>query len=206
MTSQVQAISRERLVRRARELSLLSLGWMTVEAVVGIVAAVVAGSVALMGFGLDSVIEFASAATILWLFTGDRPDSERAELRAGRTIAICFAALALYLTIDAVVTLAGGSRPDGSWPGVAVTACALVFMPLLASAKRRVAVRLDSSATAGDAAQSWLCAIGAAATLISLLATQAFGWWWLDPVAGLAIAVLAVREGREAWSGELCDD
>jgi divalent metal cation (Fe/Co/Zn/Cd) transporter len=206
VTSQVQTVLREPLIRRARWLSVLSLGWMIVEAAVGIVAAVIAGSVVLMGFGLDSVIELASAATILWLFTGDRSDSERAELRAGRTIAACFAALALYLTVDAIITLAGGHRPDGSWPGVAVTACALVFMPLLATAKRRVALQLGSNATAGDAAQSWLCAIGAAAALISLLATQALGWWWLDPIAGLAIAALAVREGREAWSGELCAD
>ena len=197
---------RQRLMRRARMLSLLSIGWMTVEAVVAIVAAVVAGSVALLGFGLDSLIELISASTILWLYTGGRGSSEAAERRAQQLIATCFAALALYLTFDAIDTLASGTHPDVTWLGVAVTAGAIVFMPLLARAKGRVARQLSSAATAGDAAQSWLCAITAATVLISILANDAVGWWWLDPIAGLAIAGLAVREGREAWAGEICDD
>jgi divalent metal cation (Fe/Co/Zn/Cd) transporter len=179
---------------------------MTVEAVVAIVAALVAGSVALLGFGLESLIELASAGTILWLYTGSRSDSGAAERRAQQIIAICFAALALYLAFDAISTLAGGSHPDMSWPGVAVAAGAIVFMPLLARAKGRVAAQLGSAATTGDAAQSWLCAISAAAVLLSILANAALGWWWLDPIAGLGIAGLAVHEGREAWAGEVCGD
>jgi Co/Zn/Cd efflux system component len=198
--------TRSLLVRRARILSLLSIGWMTVEAVVAIVAALVAGSVALLGFGLDSLIELASASTILWLYTGSRRSSDAAERCAQQLIAICFAALALYVAFDAIDTLAVGAHPDTSWPGVAVAAGAIVFMPSLARAKSRVAAQLGSAATAGDAAQSWLCAIGAAAVLLSILANAALSWWWLDPVAGLGIAGLAVREGREAWAGEVCAD
>ena len=179
---------------------------MTVEAAVAIVAALVAGSVALLGFGLDSLIELASASTILWLYTGSRSNAHAAERRAQQLIAICFGALALYVAFDAIDTLAAGAHPDTSWPGAAVAAGAIIFMPLLARGKGRVAAQLGSAATAGDAAQSWLCAISAAAVLLSILANAALGWWWLDPVAGLAIAALAVREGREAWAGDVCEN
>jgi divalent metal cation (Fe/Co/Zn/Cd) transporter len=185
---------------------LLSIGWMTVEAGVAIAAALVAGSVAMLGFGLDSLIELASAATILWLYTGRRKDSGAAERRAQQLIAGCFVALALYLALDAVDALTGGSRPSTSWLGVAVSAGAIIVMPLLARAKGRIATQLGSAATAGDAAQSWLCAISAAAVLLSILVNGALGWWWLDPIVGLGIAGLAVREGREAWAGEVCED
>jgi len=185
---------------------MLTIGWMTVEAGVAIVAALAAGSVALLGFGLDSLIELASASTILWLYTGSREGSAAAERLAQQVIAICFAALALYLAFDAIMTLTGGTRPETSWAGAAVAAGAIVIMPALARAKARVAAQLGSGATAGDAAQSWLCAIIAAAALLSILANAALGWWWLDPIAGLGIAGLAVREGREAWAGEVCAD
>jgi divalent metal cation (Fe/Co/Zn/Cd) transporter len=198
--------TRLRLIRRAKTLSLLSIGWMTVEAAVAIVAAVLAGSVAVLGFGLDSLIELASASTILWLYTGNRGGSRVAERRAQQLIAICFAALALYLTFDATHTLAGRTRPDTSWPGAAVAVGAILFMPLLARAKGRVAAQLGSAATAGDAAQSLLCAIAAGAVLLSILANGALGWWWLDPIAGLGIAALAVHEGREARAGGVCGD
>jgi divalent metal cation (Fe/Co/Zn/Cd) transporter len=179
---------------------------MTVEAGVAIAAALVAGSVALLGFGLDSLIELASASTILWLYTGSRSNSDAAERRAQQLITVCFGALALYVTFDAITTLASATKPDVSWPGVAVSTGAIVFMPLLARAKGRVAAQLGSAATAGDAAQSWLCAISAAAVLLSILANSALGWWWLDPIVGLGIAALAIREGREAWAGNVCGD
>ncbi len=194
------------LVRRAKLLSLLSIGWMTVEAVVAIVAAVVAGSVALLGFGLDSLIELASAGTILWLYTGSRGGSVAAERRAQKLIALCFGVLAVYVAFDAITTLATAAHPEVSWLGVVVSAGAIVFMPLLARAKSRVAVQLASVATAGDAAQSWLCAFSAGAVLLSILANAVVGWWWLDPITGLGIAALAVHEGREAWAGEVCGD
>ncbi len=179
---------------------------MTLEAGVAVAAAVIAGSVALLAFGLDSLIELVSASTILWLFTGSRSDSDAAERRAQQLVAICFGVLALYVTVAAISALAGGSHPETSWPGVAVLVGAILVMPLLARAKGRVAVQLGSAATAGDAAQSWLCAISAAAVLVSILGNAAFGWWWLDPITGLGIAGLAVREGHEAWTGKLCAD
>jgi divalent metal cation (Fe/Co/Zn/Cd) transporter len=198
--------ARSRLVRRARALSLLSIGWMSLEAGVAIAAAIAAQSVALLGFGLDSLIELASASTILWLYSGGRNDSDAAERRAQEVVATCFAALALYLAFDAIAALAGNSHLDVSWPGAAVSAGAIVVMPMLARTKGRVAAQLGSGATAGDAAQSWLCAIIAAGALVSIVANAALGWWWLDPIVGLGIAAVAVREGREAWAGEVCAD
>lgn len=198
--------TRSHLVRRAKALSLLSIGWMTVEAALGIIAAVIAGSVALLGFGLDSLIELASASTILWLFTGSRRGSDAAERRAQQLVAACFVALALYMAFDAIHTLASPSHPRTSWLGLSVAAGAIVFMPLLARAKSRVAVQLGSAATAGDATQSWLCAAGAAAVLVSVLANAALGWWWLDPIAGIGIAALALQQGRETWRGDVCGD
>ncbi len=194
------------LISRARTLSLLSIGWMTVEAVVAIVSALGARSVALLGFGLDSLIELVSASAILWLYTGSRDTSEAAERGAQQIISVCFGVLALYVTVDAINTLAGGSHPETSWPGVAVSAGAIMVMPLLARAKGRVASQLSSAATAGDAAQSWLCAISAAAVLASILVNAALGWWWIDPIIGLWIVGIAVREGREAWAGKVCAD
>jgi len=185
---------------------LLSIAWMSVEAAVAIVAALLAGSVALIGFGLDSVIELASSGVILWLYTGGRDASEAAERRAQRLIAACFAALALYLLFDAIATLGGRSHPGTSWLGMAIALAAIIVMPVLARAKARVAAALGSAATAGDAAQSWLCMIAAAVVLVGVAANAALGWWWLDPIAGLGIAGLAVHEGRKAWAGEVCAD
>jgi divalent metal cation (Fe/Co/Zn/Cd) transporter len=200
------AAERATLVRRAKTLSWLSVGWMTVEAGVAIVAALIAGSVALLGFGLDSMIELASASIIIWRFTGARHSSESAERRAQQLIALCFGALALYLTFDGIKTLAEGSQPKVSWAGAAAAAAAVIIMPLLARAKRRVAAELGSAATAGDAAQSMLCATAALGVLATVIANAALGWWWLDPVVGLSIAGIAIQEGRKAWAGEVCAD
>lgn len=179
---------------------------MTLEAGVAVAAAVIAGSVALLAFGLDSLIELVSASTILWLYTGSRSGSRAAERRAQQLVAICFGVLALYVTVAAINALAGESHPETSWPGATVAVVAILVMPLLARAKGRVAAQLRSAATAGDAAQSWLCAISAAAVLVSILANAVLGWWWLDPIIGLGIAGLAMREGREAWAGKVCAD
>jgi divalent metal cation (Fe/Co/Zn/Cd) transporter len=212
MGSEVQALSRNhasderaRDIRRAKALSWLSVLWMAIEATVGVIAAIVAGSVSLLGFGLDSLIEVLSASAIIWLFTTQRR-SEHAERRAQKVIAACFAALALYLLLAAITTLMSRSEPDVSWAGIAISAAAIIVMPLLAKAKKDVATRLGSSATASDAAQSRLCALIAAGALTSLVANTAFGLWWLDPIVGLVIAGVAIREGREAWAGEVCDD
>jgi divalent metal cation (Fe/Co/Zn/Cd) transporter len=198
--------ARSGLVRRAKVLSWLSVAWMTIEAGASIVAALVAGSVALLGFGLDSLIELASASVVIWRFTGDRIQSDAADRRAQQLIAGCFAVLGVYLVYDGLTTLVGGPHPTVSWVGVAVSTGAIIVMPGLARSKNRVAAQLGSGAVSGDAAQSWLCAIGAAGVLVSILANAALGWWWLDPIIGLGIAGLAVHECREAWAGEVCAD
>jgi divalent metal cation (Fe/Co/Zn/Cd) transporter len=197
---------RARLVRRAKALSVLTLVWMTLEAGVALTAAVIAGSVSLLGFGLDSLIELASAATMLWLYTHARSSSAGAERRAQQLVTASLLALAAYITYDAIHALTVGDRPHTSWLGVAVSFVAIILMPQLARAKSRVAYQLGSAATAGDAAQSRLCAISAAAVLISLLANHLAGWWCLDPITGLAIAALALHEARNAWTGEVCAD
>jgi len=199
-------IARIHLVRRAKLLSWLSIGWMAIEAGVAIAAALVAGSVALLGFGFDSLIELVSASIVIWRFTGARNQSEAAERRAQKLIAACFATLAAYLTFDGVRTLAISSHAQTSRPGAAVALGAIIVMPLLAQAKNRVAAELDSRATAGDAAQSWLCALAAAGVLVSIMVNALAGWWWLDPIIGLGIAGLAVREAREGWGGRVCGD
>jgi hypothetical protein len=188
--------TRDRLIRRGKALSILTLVWMTVEAGISLAAAVAAGS----------VIELASAGTILWLYTHQRSSTAGSERRAQQLVTVCLLALAIYITFDAINAFANGSRPHTSWVGVGVCVGAIVFMPLLARAKQRVATQLSSAATAGDAAQSRLCALSAAAVLIALLANHLAGWWWLDPTTGLAIAGLALYEARNAWAGEVCAD
>jgi divalent metal cation (Fe/Co/Zn/Cd) transporter len=192
-----------RAASRARQLSWLSLAYMTAEGAIAIVAAVLAGSVALLGFGLDSAIE-GLASIIIWRFTGTRTLSPTAEAHAHKAVAITFFLLAPYITYDAVTTLAAGDHAQTSWLGIGLAISSLIVMPVLGVAKRRLGAQLASAATAGEGSQNLLCAYLAAAVLIGLLANTAFGWWWLDPIVGLGIAALAIREGRQAWRGEDC--
>jgi divalent metal cation (Fe/Co/Zn/Cd) transporter len=198
--------ARSRLVRRAKLLSWLSLVWMTMEGTVGVIAGLVAGSVALTGFGLDSAIEGAASIIVIWRFTGGRESSDAAEHRAQRLVGVSFFLLAPYIAVDAILTLASNSHPATSWPGIALAVGSIVLMPLLGRAKASLGAQLGSSATAGEGAQNMLCAYMAAGVLVGLLANTALGWWWLDPAIGLGIAALAVKEGREAWAGEVCAD
>lgn len=195
---------RDRLISRAKALSWLSLGWMAVEGTVAIAAALVAGSVALLGFGIDSAIEGLASVIVIWRFTGSRRLSERAERRAQKLVAISFFLLAPYIAQDAIRTLIAGEHPSSSWVGVGLAVSSVVIMPLLGRAKQRVGARLGSAATAGEGAQNLLCAYMAAGVLVGLLANALVGLWWLDPVIALGIAGLAVREGREAWEGDGC--
>jgi divalent metal cation (Fe/Co/Zn/Cd) transporter len=177
---------------------------MAGEGAVALVAAVRAGSVALLGFGLDSVIEGLASVIVIWRLTGARALSEDAERRAHRAVAVTFFLLAPYLGYDAVAALVGGRVSDTSWLGVGLAVASLVVMPMLGVAKRRIGARLDSGATQGEGAQNLLCAGLAAAVLVGLLANVAFGWWWLDPVVALGIAGLAGWEGLGAWRGADC--
>jgi divalent metal cation (Fe/Co/Zn/Cd) transporter len=199
------------LARRwAWALTGATIAWNTVEALVAIVGGVLAGSIALVGFGLDSVVEVSSALVIVWRLSlqgSDRAANERAERRAVRLIAVSFFGIATYVVFDSIRTLVGvRDEPQPSAVGLAITALSLIVMPSLAFAKRWVAKRLASVALRADAAETMLCTYLSAVVLLGLAANALFGWWWMDPVAGLVVAGLAIREGREAWtSGELCE-
>ncbi|HWH20147.1 MAG TPA: cation transporter [Solirubrobacterales bacterium] len=200
-------ISRARyaeVARRVRLLSWLSLGWMTIEGAVAITAGVLASSIALVGFGLDSVIEGVASVIIIWRFTGDRVFSHSAERRAQKLVAIQFFLLAPYVGIESVRVLVDGEHPGISVLGIALSAGSVVLMPMLGIAKERLADQIGSAATKGEGRQNMLCAYLAGALLVGLLGNAIFGAWWLDPVVGLLIAAVAVREGVEAWRGEGC--
>jgi divalent metal cation (Fe/Co/Zn/Cd) transporter len=190
--------------QRARLLSWLSLVWMSLEGGIAITAGVLAGSIALIGFGIDSAIEGVASVVIIWRFTGTRVLSHAAEERAQKLVAIQFFLLAPYVTFEAIRHLASADRPEVSVLGMALTATSLVGMPLLGVAKQRVALQLGSQATHGEGTQNLLCAYLAAAVLLGLAGNALFGWWWLDPAAALVIAAVATREGLETWRGEGC--
>src|SRR4051812_42109546 len=198
------AAPRQALVRRARGLAWLGLGWHVIEAAVAIAAGAVAASPALIGFGADSLIEAAAGVVVLWLMAGSRSASNSAERRAQQLIAASFAVLAAYITIEAVRDLAGGHQPDASWVGIGLSIVTLATMPPLAAAKRRVGEQLGSHATTSESRQTLLCAYLSAALQTGLLANAALGWWWADPLAALCIAAVAGREARDAWRGDDC--
>jgi divalent metal cation (Fe/Co/Zn/Cd) transporter len=177
---------------------------MAVEGAVAIAAAMVAGSVALLGFGLDSAIEGLASVVVIWRFTGSRRLSDDAEERAQKAVAISFLLLAPYVAQDAVRMLISGEEPSTSWAGIALATSSIVVMPVLGRAKQRIGARLGSAATAGEGTQNMLCAYMATGVVVGLLANAALGWWWLDPTAGLAVAAIAIREGIETWRGDGC--
>jgi divalent metal cation (Fe/Co/Zn/Cd) transporter len=192
------------LAARVRLLSWLSLGAMSVEGIVALVAGVMAGSIALVGFGLDSAIEGFASVIIIWRFTGSRVMSETAEQRAQKLVAIQFFLLAPYVAFESVRALVGGEHPEVSVLGMALAVWSLITMPLLGIAKQRIAEQIGSAATKGEGRQNLLCAYLAGALLIGLAANAIAGLWWLDPIVGLLIASVAVKEGLEAWRGDGC--
>ncbi len=193
-----------RAARRARALSWLSVAWMGVEGAIAVTAGILAGSIALVGFGLDSAIEGFASLVIVWRFTGHRLLSAAAERRAQKLVAIQFFILAPYVAFEAIQHLAGAERPDTTVLGMVLTATSLVGMPILGVAKQRLAETLGSSATHGEGAQNLLCAYLAGAVFVGLLGNALLGWWWLDPMAALVVAGVAVKEGLETWRGEGC--
>jgi divalent metal cation (Fe/Co/Zn/Cd) transporter len=193
-----------RLAGRVKLLSWLSLGWMTLEGGVAILAGILAGSIALIGFGIDSAIEGFASAIIVWRFTGSRVFSESAERRAQKLVAVQFFVLAPYVGFESIKALIETERPETSMLGIGLSAASVVIMPYLGIAKQRLAERLGSPATKGEGRQNMLCAYLAGALLGGLLGNTLFGAWWLDAVVGLLIAVVALKEGVEAWEGEGC--
>lgn len=197
---------RPQLIRRAKSLARLGLGWHAIEAAVAIGAGLTAGSVALIGFGADSVVESVAGIVLLWRFGKKRHNSEAAERRAYRLIAISFWVVATYVGVEATRQLIAGDHPEASWVGIGLAAVTLATMPPLAMAKSRVAGQLGSAATRAEGRQNMLCAYLSGALLVGLGANAIGGWWWADPITALLIAGVAVREGRKAWAGETCCD
>ncbi len=195
-----------RAARMAVALSWASLVYMGVEGGVGVWQGLAAGSIALVGWGLASFVEGLASAVVVWRFTGSRRLSEIAEERAQRLVAIQFFVLAPYVLVESTRTLVERGHADVTVIGMALTATSVVLMPLLGHAKRRLAARLGSAATAGEGTQNILCGLQAAAVLVGLAANAAVGAWWLDPLIGVLIAVVAIKEGREAWHGRTCAD
>lgn len=192
---------RGQLVRRARLLAWIGLGWHGVEASAAIAAGVIAGSVALVGFGADSVIELAAGLVVLWRLASARAITERT---AQQMIAVSFYLLSAYVAVEAILSLTAGARPAVSWAGIGLAVLTLATMPALARAKAKVADELGSSATKSESRQTMLCAYLSAGLLVGLSLNALLGWWWADPITALGIAAVAIREGRNAWRGEVC--
>jgi divalent metal cation (Fe/Co/Zn/Cd) transporter len=190
-----------RLRRRGFRLEYATMTWMVAEAAVAITAGLLAASIALVGFGLDSVIELISATVVIWQLRGEITGQDR-QTRAVRLIGVTFFALATYLTIDSIRDLATGTQPRQSIPGLAVTAAALIVMPALAIAKRRTGKALGNRTLVADSAETAFCALTAAAALLGVGLNTWLGWWWADPAAALIIAALAVKEGIECWESD----
>jgi divalent metal cation (Fe/Co/Zn/Cd) transporter len=196
---------RDALERRAKLLAWGGNAWHLVEFAIAVGAGIAAGSVALIGFGIDSVIEALAGGVIVWLFSGGRGSSHTAERRAQQLIALSYAILVVYIGIEATRDLLGSHHPEVSWVGIGLAAFTAPTMPLLARAKRNVGRKLNSSATVSEASQNMVCAYLSIALLVGLLANALFGWWWADPIAALAIGAVAAREGLESWRGNSCD-
>ncbi|OXM48168.1 cobalt transporter [Amycolatopsis thailandensis] len=190
------------LSRRVRLLVAATITYNVVEAVVAISAGTVASSTALIGFGLDSVIEVASATAVAWQFSGKDPEAR--ERTALKVIAVSFFALAAYVTVESVRTLFGADPAGHSTVGIALAAISLLVMPFLSHAQRRAGRELGSASAVADSKQTLLCTYLSGVLLVGLLLNSLFGWYWADPLVALVIAAVAIKEGREAWRGEHC--
>jgi divalent metal cation (Fe/Co/Zn/Cd) transporter len=202
MSMPVMSTRQAVLRRRIRLLVAATISYNVVEAVVAISAGTVASSTALIGFGLDSVVEVGSAAAVAWQFAA--PDPHRREKVALRLIAWSFFALAAYVTVESVRALISGTQPDHAPVGIGLAALSLLVMPVLSYAQRRAGREFGSASAVADSKQTLLCTYLSAVLLVGLLANATLGWWWADPLAALVIAAVAVKEGREAWRGDAC--
>ncbi|WP_434088549.1 cation transporter [Amycolatopsis japonica] len=201
-TSTVATDRRAQLSRRVRLLVAATITYNVVEAVVAISAGTIASSTALIGFGLDSVIEVVSATAVAWQFSGKDPEAR--ERTALKVIAVSFFALAAYVTIESVRTLFGADPAEHSPVGIVLAAVSLLVMPFLSYAQRRAGRELGSASAVADSKQTLLCTYLSGVLLVGLLLNSLFGWYWADPLVALVIAAVAIKEGREAWRGEHC--
>jgi len=194
---------REQAILRGRRLEYITLGWNSLEAMAAIVAGVLAGSIALVGFGIDSIIECSSGAVLLWRLTSNR-DGEHRERLALRLVGVSFLLLVGYIAFDAITSLIRRELPEKTPAGIFIAIASWIAMPMLARAKRRVARELNSGAMRADSRQTDICAYLSGILLAGLLLNALFGWWWADPVAALGMVPLIAREGVEALRGKTC--
>ena len=198
------ARDRPHLVQRARLLAWTGIAWHFVEFAVAVGAGLAASSIALIAFGVDSLIESLAGFVLLWRFADRRSQSHEAERRAQKVIGASFFVLAAYVAVEAARTMAGAERPEASAIGIVLAAVSIPTMILLARAKRRVGLGLASAATVSEGVQNLVCAYLSVALLVGLVANALAGWWWADPLAALVIAAVALREGVESWRGDEC--
>jgi divalent metal cation (Fe/Co/Zn/Cd) transporter len=208
MATAVTNQTRQELVRQGQRLEYFTLLWNSLEALVSIVAGLIAGSVSLIGFGLDSLIEVASGTAMLWLLHHDLNPSRRGQMERTtlKLVGWCFVALALYVLYESGSTVIGHNEPERSIPGIIIAAAAVIVMPLLARAKRRVAAGIGSGAMHADSKQADFCAYLSAILLAGLLLNALLGWWWADPVTGLVMVPIIAKEGIDGLRGKACCD
>ena len=193
------------LIGRVKLISWLSLVWMTAEGIIGTTVGIMANSIALIGYGVDSTITGIASVIIIWRFSGARVDSEDAEARAQKIVAITFFLLAPYIIVAAIHHLITGSEAQASWIGIGLAIVSVTLMPLFGRAKKRIGNRLQSHATAGEGTQNILCAYLSLAILIGLAANAVLGLWWADPLVALVVATVAIQTGMRTWRGSTCD-
>ena len=200
------AATRKTLAERGKRLEYFTIAWNSLEGLVAVIAGAIAGSISLVGFGMDSFIEVTSGATLLWRMSvdADEESRERNERLSIRIVGVCFLALAVYVAYEGVSDLISRRAPQHSIPGIVLACVSLVVMPILSRAKQRVAKELDSAAMRADAKQTDFCVYLSAILLVGLLLNAALGWWWADPVAGLVMTPIIAKEGVEGVKGDPC--
>ena len=198
---------RQQIVLRGKRLEYFTIGWNTLEGLVAVIAGAVAGSVSLVGFGTDSLIEVISGTALLWRMAADADaeSRERKERLSLRIVGLCFLVLAAYVTVESVSDLIKKNAPEDSIPGIVLACVSLVVMPLLSRAKRKVGAELGSRAMQADARQTDFCLYLSAILLVGLVANATLGWWWADPLSALIMVPIIVREGLQSMKGETCD-
>jgi divalent metal cation (Fe/Co/Zn/Cd) transporter len=203
-----ETLVRREQLQRGILLEYLTIAWNVVEGVVAVASGVVSGSIALVGFGIDSFIETSSGGILLWRLRAEHGghDAEKAEQRALKLVGVSFLLLAAYVAFDSIKALIGKEAPQTSVAGIAIAVLSLIVMPWLAHAKRKAAAKLSSAALRADSRQTSLCAYLSGILVMGLLLNALLGWWWADPVAGLCMTPIIVNEGREALRGETCSD
>ena len=196
--------TRAAAIHRGINLEYFTVGWNLLEAAIGIAAGAIAGSIALIGFGLDSLIEVSSGGVLLWRLHADHDEQgrEAIERRALKLVGVSLLTLAAYVAVESALSLIRHEAPERSLPGIALAIASLIAMPVLARAKRRVASELRSPALQADSKQTDICAYLSAILLVGLLLNALFGWWWADPAAGLLMSPIIAYEGMKAWRGE----